>query len=246
MTTSLIIPYHRKTSLTESKFSGNPYLPKMQIYPKDIDGNYMHLLAQINFADICLTPPFPKQGILQIFISRKLCVSENQVEESVFQQNYKIRFYAEALSKDQLISDFTFLSSEANDTIPIITKEMALTFTNSIEPVSATDYRLEKYIEMPLSSYGVISEDEKTLEDIYFEKYLAAEHKIGGYPYFIYYDKRKDSSFLRKYDTLLFQIVSNDEQGIMFEDTGILKFFISKKNLMNLDFSDVYFHGEQY
>ncbi|RTQ94576.1 DUF1963 domain-containing protein [Lysinibacillus telephonicus] len=244
LNTSLIIPYHRITSLSESKFAGNPYLPKMQNYPKDPDGDYMYLLAQINFAKAPLMFPFPSQGIMQIFVSKSVCYFENQVQEFLFQQYFKIRYYATVLPEDQLTTDFTFLKSSSNEVFPIIQNEMALTFTNRVEPVSATDYRVEKYL--PLSSFGVISEDERTLEDIYFEKYLAAEHKIGGYPYFINSDKRKDSSFLRKYDTLLLQIVSNDEQGIMYGDTGILKFFISKEDLINLNFSNIYFHGEQY
>lgn len=246
LSTSLIIPYHRMTSLTESKFSGIPYLPKIQNYPKDPEGNYMYLLAQINFADVCLTAPFPKQGILQIFISEHLCIPDNQVNESIFQQHYKIRYYATELPNDELITDFSFLNTVPNKIYPLISNEMALRFINSVEPVSATDYRLESYLEKPLSKFGMISEDDRTLEDIYLEKYLAAEHKIGGYPYFIINDKRKDSSLLRKYDTLLLQIVSNDDQGIMYGDSGVLKFFINRQNLMALDFSDIYFHGEQY
>ena len=40
------------STLIESKLSGFPYLPKQKSYPKDIHGNYMNLLAQINFSEL--------------------------------------------------------------------------------------------------------------------------------------------------------------------------------------------------
>ncbi|WP_449443775.1 DUF1963 domain-containing protein [Ureibacillus acetophenoni] len=51
---------------------------------------------------------------------------------------------------------------------------------------------------------------------------------------------------MRRFDTLLLQIISNDEENIMWGDSGIIKFFINKQKLLNLDFSDIYFIAEQY
>ncbi|MCW6050748.1 DUF1963 domain-containing protein [Lyngbya sp. CCAP 1446/10] len=67
------ITYERKaTDLWSSKFGGVPYLPKGYDFPKDSDGKYMHLLAQLNFeeifAQVPYLAPFPKQGILQFYI----------------------------------------------------------------------------------------------------------------------------------------------------------------------------------
>ncbi|RKJ62569.1 DUF1963 domain-containing protein, partial [Butyricicoccus sp. 1XD8-22] len=59
-------------------------------------------------------------------------------------------------------------------------------------------------------------------------------------------DTRKNSPFLRRFDTLLLQIVSNDEQNIMWGDSGVIKFFINQQKLINLDFSEIYFVTEQY
>jgi uncharacterized protein YwqG len=59
-----------------SKFPGEqisradlPYLPKGMSYPQTPEGEYLHLLAQINFAEVPSLEPFPKQGILQFFIA---------------------------------------------------------------------------------------------------------------------------------------------------------------------------------
>ncbi|MEL3962687.1 YwqG family protein [Lysinibacillus endophyticus] len=240
---SLIIPYNTTTSLTASKFAGYPYLPKNQLHPKDSDGNYMYLLAQINFSESTFPATFPNQGLLQIFISKNLCTPEHQVVELLWQQDYKIRYYPTLLPESDLIHDFSYL--ETLNTFPI-ENEKGILFIPNVEPVSATDYRVERYFKKPLSQYRIINDEERTLEDIYFERYLGADHKIGGYPYFIESDSRENSEFLQSYDTLLLQIVTNDEHGINYGDTGVLKFFINQEKLMNLDFSNVYFHAEQY
>src|SRR4028118_590724 len=67
------ITYERKaTDFWSSKFGGVPYLPKAYAFPKDSDGKYMHLLAQVNFEEIfALAPylaPFPQKVILQFYI----------------------------------------------------------------------------------------------------------------------------------------------------------------------------------
>ncbi|WP_161946702.1 YwqG family protein [Ureibacillus xyleni] len=242
-TSSIIVPYRSIISLTQSKFAGYPYLPKIQSHPKDSEGNYMYLLAQINFSEATFPEPFPTQGLLQIFISKSLCNPKQQVLELLWQHNYKVRYYPTLLPENEITQDFSYLNPFNNFPIE---NEMGLKFTTHVEPVSATDYRLEKYFKKPLSHYGVISDDELTLEEIYFKSYLGAEHKIGGYPYFIESDTRKNSKFLESFDTLLLQIVSNDDHNINYGDTGVLKFFINSNELMNLDFSKVYLHAEQY
>ena len=60
----------RNTTWWQSKIAGFPYLPKNVSYPKTSQGDYLYLLAQINFAE---TPPlegFPQKGILQFYISK--------------------------------------------------------------------------------------------------------------------------------------------------------------------------------
>lgn len=236
-----IFPQNCKTSFTDSKFSGLPYLPKYKNYPKDLDGNPFLFLAQINFAQLDSFNPFPSKGILQFFISPTL--TNYLVSEDIFQRYFKVRYYPNILPETELITDFSFLLKNGAE-VSTIKNEMSLMFKNTIEPVSAMDYRLNNYIsEHDLNLY---LEDGRTLEEYYFENFLGAEHKIGGYPYFIHADSRKSSALLKRYDTLLLQIVSDDEQGIMWGDSGILKFFINSKKLAEQDFSDIYFQAEQY
>lgn len=236
-----IFPQNRKSNFTDSKFSGFPYLPKSRNYPKDIDGNNMLFLAQINFSQFDTIEPFPTEGILQFYISP--VITNYLVNEDIFQRYFKVRYFPNILPEEDLITDFSFLSKEILNN-HAIKNEMTLIFKNTREPVSAMDYRLKNFISDYDLSFPL--EDGRTLEEFYFENYLGAEHKIGGYPYFIHNDSRKNSTLLKRYDTLLLQIVSDDEQEIMWGDSGILKFFINSKKLAKRDFSDIYFQAEQY
>ncbi|RHW34900.1 DUF1963 domain-containing protein [Lysinibacillus yapensis] len=238
-----LTPVQQKLGLTDSKFAGKPYLPKSHLYPKDSDGQYMPLLAQFNLEQMPSLPDFPAKGLLQFFISEQFSYSREKKEERLFQQDFKVRYFPSILPESQLVDDFSFLKTSC--TFPI-QKEMKVDFTRGLEPVSSSDYRRKYLLHPSFSKDHVISEDGRTFEEIYNEAFLAADHKLGGYPYFIEQDTRKDSALLKKFDTLLLQIVSNDEQGIMYGDSGILKFFINKKSLREGDFSSVYFIAEQY
>lgn len=48
--------------ITNSKLGGYPYLPKGASHPRDDTGNYMILLAQINFSEAAFPAPFLKTG----------------------------------------------------------------------------------------------------------------------------------------------------------------------------------------
>lgn len=93
------ITYQRKaTDLWSSKFGGVPYLPKGYDFPKDSDGKYMHLLAQLNFeeifAQVPYLAPFPKQGILQFYISRTGMFGMD-TEKLDNQKDFKILYFPE-------------------------------------------------------------------------------------------------------------------------------------------------------
>ena len=54
----------------DSKLGGMPYFPKNEDYPiSSVNGEPLSLLVQINFSSIPNIEGFPKEGILQIFIT---------------------------------------------------------------------------------------------------------------------------------------------------------------------------------
>ncbi len=52
----------------ESKLGGDPYLEIGMEYPKTSNGEYLRLLAQINFEEVPHLESFPQKGILQFYI----------------------------------------------------------------------------------------------------------------------------------------------------------------------------------
>lgn len=222
-------------SITASKFAGKPYMPKTRHYPKDIDGRAMRLLAQINFSELSFPYPFPQQGLLQFFISQHAYNFSNTVNRHDY---FSVRYYE--ATNDDVMTDFSVVNNI--EAFPI-NKEYSIQFELRSEPVSATDYRLYEWIP---NAATYICEDGQTFEDIYLSTFLGAHHKIGGYPYFIEDDFRKGILSLQRYDTLLLQIISNDAEGIMWGNAGVVSFFINSAKLQQLDFTDIYFYNEQY
>lgn len=238
---AIIEPIKYATLMHESKFAGIPYLPKGITHPKDGNGQFMLLLAQINFSEFQLNNPFPLKGILQFYISQKC---SPQVKSNALRHYYHVQYVLPNEIDDTFQLDFSYMNSADFRYFPIM-QEMKLLFNQSSEPVSIMDYRLKNYFN-PTIMDEFITLDERSFHDIYLVNYLAADHKIGGYPYFIKQDFREEFPHLQHYDTLLLQIVSNDAQQIMWGDSGIISFFINSEKLRQLDFSDIYFHLEEY
>lgn len=232
----------RETALTESKFAGEPYFPHMWTYPKDITGEPMRLLAQINFEEIPQLQNFPAQGILQFFISSKLFTSSFYSHEDIFQQFYKVRYFPTIKS---IIGIEQVQTIEPLSECFPIKQPLALQFSKAVEPVSALDYRASQYLHSILSIHTPLKDD-SSLHEIYLQYFLGTGSKIGGYPYFIDEDIRKGSPLLLRYDVLLLQIDSNDECGIMWGDSGVGKFLINREKLLRNDFSDILFQWEHY
>ena len=238
---AILKPVMEPAFLHESKFAGLPFLTHEMEHPKDRQNRYMLFLAQLNFSEIQLGHPFPKEGILQFYIAQQCYEKVKSHSEYC---HFKVQYIPHIAHYNQFIHDFTYLEDVDLNNFPI-QQEMKLLPTKQFEPVSAMDYRLHNYFN-PEMMHTSITLDERSFQDVYLESYLAAEHKIGGYPYFIHQDFRKGSMYLQHYDTLLLQIVSNDEQNIMWGDSGIISFFINSEKLAQCDFSDIYFHVEEY
>jgi uncharacterized protein YwqG len=237
---------NRKTSIYESKFAGKPYLPKTMEHPKDANDWPMKLLAQLNFEEIPSFKQMPKHGILQFFISADDDVMGMDFDNLTNQKNFKILFHNQ-IEKDKtlLVSDFSYLDDLDSENFPI-EHELALTFHIDYEPVSINDFRMDELLgeSVDLSVYVKEGEDEKELWEVYNDTFLGDGHKLGGYPFFTQSDPRDDEKRYAEKDVLLLQIDSDYYQGIMWGDSGIANFFISQKDLLNLNFSNVIYNWD--
>lgn len=244
-----ITPCHEAPCIINSKLGGLPYLPRGASYPRDDTGEYMALLAQINFSEGDFPAPFPKKGLLQIFVSAFVYEQTSETNSCVSSNLFNVRYYPIMPSED-LVTDFSYLRNLSLQRYSIasqgpIDHELLLTFSKKIEPISATDYRLHQFISLDLAEQFTNIE-QQPFSELYLQHFSSAEHKMGGYPYFIAEDIRANSKLLQEYDTLLLQIVSDDERGIMWGDSGIIKFFINHEKLKACNFSDILFYVEAY
>ena len=233
----------KAASVINSKLGGMPYLPKGMAHPRDEKAEYMLLLAQVNFSEGFFPSPFPTKGLLQFFISPS-AYEQTLKTGSILTTNYfHVRYYPTIETKN-LITDFSYLQHAQTDRLPL-KNELLVSFSKEIEPVSATDYRLTHFIPPKLMEQFTKTEHQ-LFPEIYLHYFSGADMKTGGYPYFIGEDIRKNDSSLQTYDTLLLQILSDDELDIMWGDCGALKFFINRDQLEQLDFSDVLLFTEDY
>lgn len=234
-----------KSDIYQSKFAGNPYMPKTKDYPRDANDRPMKLLAQLNFEEIPPLDSMPKQGILQFFISAEDDVMGIDFDDLTNQENFKVIFH-EKIEKDEalLVSDFSFLDDLDIEYFPI-QHELSLTFNIEYEPVSIADFKIDELLGESVNLSVPISDDgEKELWEVYNDTFLGDGHKIGGYPFFTQCDPRDYDKSNVEHDTLLLQIDSDFDKGIMWGDSGIANFFIKKEDLLNLDFSNVIYNWD--
>ena len=176
----------------------------------------MLFLAQINFAEVPKTKLLPEKGVLQFFIEDENCFGLFNGEKG-----YKVIFHE---NTDNPCS--VTLPDTENTPIIIPAK---LKFALDTEMMTYSDYRFP--------------EDIDEIEDIYRSvEYSGEGSKMLGYPFFTQTDPREYHSEQEKYDTLLFQLDSND--FIMWGDVGVANFFINENKLKAGDFSDILYNWD--
>ena len=230
----------KKLSLWQSKFSGQPYFPKALDYPLDSQQQPMALMAQLNFADIPHLPMFPETGILQFFISSTNGVFGMNFDDLLNTDNFRVFYFPEIThDESKLLTDFSFLPKINQLELPF-SYECALNFELQTAPMSIVDYQFGSKI---LNSDEPYYYDEEIYE-AYSELFPSQGHKIGGYPFFTQADPREIEQYQNQEYILLFQMDTDDDNGIMWGDCGVATLFIKKQDLLNKDFSKVLYNWD--
>ncbi len=247
------ITYERKaTDFWSSKFGGVPYLPKGYDFPKDSDGKYMHLLAQLNFeeifAQVPYLAPFPKKGILQFYIGDTDLYGMD-LDKLDNQKDFKILYFSE-IDTNNCQTDFAFLlNQELEGFSPLNYKYvnnsqecLALQFSLDKECVCPEYYQFNNIFEEQKVKqlWEVMSADNYKLFDWYYANIYEIHHKIGGYGYFTQTDPREYSPQYKDHKLVLLHMISDDE--ICWGDWGVGNFLIRAEDLENLDFSQVIYN----
>lgn len=215
--------------LKDSKFLGKPFFPKKQEYPKDQNGKPMVMVAQLNFEQIPKLEHFPSNGILQLFLS----------PTEWYQDDAKIVYHpADELTLEP-ISDFSFLTEEDYEEIPVF-KIHELSFEKDTDKGGSEDSQFD-YLFDGLDYWEYVETLTEQQEKEFSEFFNPMGHKIGGYAEFTQSDPR-DYSTERRDDIQILQIDVDDH--IMFGDCGLGHIFISKEHLIKKDFSKAYFYWD--
>ncbi|BAQ61307.1 hypothetical protein GM3708_1713 [Geminocystis sp. NIES-3708] len=234
------------TLLWKNKFGGLPYLPKNQQYPINDKGEYLRLVAQLNFSEIPNLNNFPKSGILQFFIDRNDDIYGLDFDNQISQKGFRILYYPEIdKNSNNLITDFSFLGNLAEDHYFPIRGEFALEFTLDQAPICPDDQYFNYYLpELNRENNGLLFD---IYAEYYENKFSGIKHQLGGYPYFTQSDPRFGISKENEPYQLLLQIDSeyfDDGFDICWGDVGIANFFIQPSALKKLDFSQVLYNWD--
>jgi uncharacterized protein YwqG len=222
-------------TLLESKFGGEPYWPSGQEYPKDAQGEPLHLLAQIECAALPPLEGFPTLGLLQFYVASEEMYGLN-LDNLLDQSNFRVVYFSE-VDENIALRDFSFLGEAKN--LPI-TQSYSLTFEKQWAPVAPEDIAFEQIFES--SPYEFFEQFDEEIKAEYLKLAVPYGHKIGGYAHFTQEDPRFWDEAYESYQLLL--QIDSQEEGILWGDRGIGNFFIKPDDLHNLDFSKVLYHWD--
>ena len=171
-------------------------------------------LAQINFSELPANDIFPKTGLLQFFV-----LDDDDYGLFADGKGFRVIYH------QNLDNGYEVYRQPENT--PLYNENIGLTFTLSEEYLTASDYRMEDFVE--------------DMEDDIWENFDGSGSKLLGYPYFTQYDPR-ENGVSQTYDRLLFQLDTN--KYLMWGDSGVANFFINSEKLANLDFSDILYNWD--
>ena len=252
---NIVIEENNSLNLTDSKFGGLPYISTDSDTPKDSNGNQLALLAQINCSNLPENTLYPKEGLLQFWISR------NDDFGLGNKKDYYVRYIKNIennITKESILNKYKLLDEENSEEYSPFNKKntsFALKFEKDISTITSTDFLFE---DIALKTIHELFPDEN-IEDLYddlerdvfntlFKAFNGVEHAIGAYPTFTQWDPRNPEE-KDAYGITLLQVESHwdndsNSSGIMWGDSGVANFFINKEKLEHLNFEDVLFNWD--
>lgn len=245
----------RGLNVSTSKFGGVPYIAQDTQAPVDAEGNQLALLAQINCTELPENDIYPKEGLVQFWISRDDSFGLNSKGTNVVKY---IKDIDDNITNTDVLSKYNLPSEDnADEHSPFQEKDasFSLTFNKGTSTITATDFLFEDIAKdtihelFPDEQVADLYEDlDSEVYETLFKAFKGVQHAIGGYPTFVQWDPR-DPDNKDAYDTMLLQIesewdASTKDNLIMWGDSGVANFFINKEKLASLDFEDILFNWD--
>lgn len=234
--------------LTESKVGGTPYLPAGMPWPLDSQGEPLYFLMQVDCAALAPLPDFPHQGLLQWFV-RGDDVFGMDFDNMCSGKGHRILYHPTAdpgVTPEDIQARRPAPPEE--DCSPLGDTPCRILFgAAETQPLPAADARFSAAFaqrwnqarpDQPIASLWDLCR-ELDLEEILAGEEKQVYHQMGGYPYFTQMDPREGGAYPQM-DTLLMQLDSDMAGGrdrVLWGDCGIGNIFISRQDLLRLDFS---------
>ena len=252
---NIIIEENDSLNLTDSKFGGLPYIPTDSDTPKDSNGNQLALLAQINCSDLPENALYPKDGLLQFWISRNDDFGLDNKKDYCVKYIENIE---DNISTENILNKYNLLNEENDEEYSPFNKKntsFELKFEKGISTITSTDFLFEEIVLKTICELfpnenieDLYNDLERDVFDALFKAFNGVDHAIGAYPTFTQWDPRNPEE-KDTYGITLLQVEShwnNDSSsnGIMWGDSGVANFFINKEKLESLDFEDVLFNWD--
>ena len=213
----------------------------------------MLLLSQINFSEISPLPDFPKNGLLQFFMTRNI-YEMDFYDNPTEQKDWRVVYHQNI---DPLIDESSVLAlnlpfcssnSDFSENFPVDT-QYKLSFEKTQIRIGTECIGFNKALKDAAKAVDIklTKNDLSDLEVLFGEKNYDTLKRhnilnfIGGYPDFTQDDPRYERKY-RKYGVLLLQIQS--DEGIMWGDSGVGNFFITPDGLKKCNFSKVLFNWD--
>lgn len=252
---NIAIEENDKVGVTDSKFGGVPYISGDSNIPKDSNDAQLALLAQINCAELPENVLYPKEGLLQFWISRNNNFGLDNKDD------YCVRFIKDIdknITEEDILNKYTMLDEERDDEYSPFNKKntsFALKFEKGMSTITSNDFQFEGIALMTIKELfpnedikDLYDDLERDIFDTLFKAFNGVDHAIGAYPTFTQWDPRNPDK-PDAYGISLLQIESNfsndsNDAEIMWGDSGVANFFINNDKLKNLDFEDILFYWD--
>lgn len=227
-----------------SKVGGRPYVQGGGRCPRgkgSFAGERLHLLAQLNFAELPALPGMPSTGLLQFFVAadERFChVYGADPTDPTAPDGFRVVYHPRIIEDESLLARIA-PDPHAEPFLPVA-GECGLTGQVASQPMSSTDHRFdERLTALVRTALGTDEVPDWAWSAAALRFGSLGGHQVGGYPGLSSAPDPRDQ--FPEHTTLLFQLASDmaDDVEIVWGDAGVGAFFVAPDRLAACDFSDV-------